>query len=240
MTMYGKDNRQQFYMVYTLSLAIFVASVIFLPHAFALAGAALLVAAVAVLHSGDAIRGMLIKNSIIEVVSGNYKISPNLLSISRQEGESFKSMSIAMLTARQGQGINGKPLKELMDSISERFEFSIELAAADKTKILDNLRTKMRIKEIHLSRLAGRSADKAAALSRQIDLINGDITALSSSGSSFEFVMLVKSIAVSGNRIEAESASARGIEVLAAKFSAALGVDYEVLSGERLLCYSGV
>ena len=97
----------------------------------------------------------------------------------------------------------------------------------------------MRMKEIALSRIDGRSQDRSAALRRQIDLISGDISSLASSGSSFRFAILVKSIAISSSRAEAESISARRIETLAGKFSAALGVDHEILRSERLLAYGG-
>ena len=240
MIMYGKDNTNSFYMVYAMSIAILAASIGMHFGYLAIASAIILAAAVVILHSGGALRAILVRNAIVEVISGNYRLSANLAAISRQEGECFKSISIAMLIPRQGASINGKPLRELMDSINERFEFSIELADADKTKMIEGLRTKMRMKEIALSRIASSSPDKSAVLRRQIDLINGDIASLSSSGSSFKFAILVKSIALYANRIEAEAASARQIEALAGKFSAALGVDHEILLGDRLLAYGGV
>ena len=237
--LYGKDNTNLFYMAYALALAILIASIAMLPHWTAIASAIILAVAVVILHSGTALRGLLIRNSVVEVTAGSYRISQNLASISRPEGDKFRAVSIAMLIPRHGSMINGRPLRELMDSISERFEFSIELAEADKTKILEYLRTKMHMKEIALSRLKDHASDKSAALRRQIDLINGDISSLASSGSSFRFAILVKSIAVSQSRAEAESLSARRIETLAGKFSAALGVDHEILRSDRLLAYGG-
>lgn len=240
MMMYGKDNRTSFYMVYALSAVVLTASFLLRSGLLLLISALMLITAVLLLHLGEALKGILIKRCVVEVVSGNYKISQNLHSISKSEGDLFKSVSIALLTPRPGAVMNGKPLRELLDSISERFEFSIELAQADKSKILEGLRTKMRMKEISLSRTDARAPDKSAVIKRQIDLINGDIAALSSSGNSFRFVILVKSIAASASRLDAEAISARSIDVLAGKFSAALGVDYEILQGERLLSYSGV
>ena len=234
------SNTNAFYMSYAMCAAIFVAALIFSSPALLAASCVMLLAAAIMLHLGSAINSLLIKRSALVIVSGNYSIGRNLASISRKEGDSYRSISIALLKPRPASEINGKPLRELLDSLSEHFEFSVELAEADKSKILENLRTRARMKEIALSRLAEKSHDKAALLRRQIDLINGDISSLANAGKSFGFVIRLKSICASQDQAEAESSSARGIEMLAGKFSATLGVDYEILRGEELLGYSGV
>ena len=95
------------------------------------------------------------------------------------------------------------------------------------------------MKEIALTRSDQKSYDKLNAIKRQINLINGEIENLSS-GKSFQFEMKIKSICTADNQSEAEFSSSKGIEALANKFSAALGVDFQILNGERLLAYSGV
>ena len=160
----------------------------------------------------------MIKRSKVIVVSGNYRISHNLSSISRREGELFRSVSMALLKPRAGSEVKSHSLKDLLDSLNEHFEFSVELAEADKAKILENLRTKLRMKEIALSRMGDKSQGKAGFLRRQIDLINGDISSLASGGKSFQFVIRIKSICTSDDQNDAESYSARSIEILASKF----------------------
>ncbi len=236
----NQDNKNNFYMAYALSAAIFITALILSNPAILLASALLLLFAVIMLHSGHIINNLLIKRSKIVMLSGNYRISTNLVSISRKEGELFRAISIALLKPRAGSEVKSHSLKDLLDSLNERFEFSVELSEADKTKILDNLRAKLRMKEIALSRIGEKSYDKASFLKRQIDLINGDISSLASSGKSFQFVIRIKSISTSDDQNDAEAYSAKNIEILANKFSASLGLDYDILRGEALLDYSGV
>lgn len=236
----NETDKTLFYFVYAMSIATFIASLMSANAAVLAISSMILLSSVILLHSGHIINNILIKKSKIIEISGNYKLSQNLNSISRNENGLFKSMSIALLWPRQSSPIKGDPVRDLLDSLTEHFAFSIELLEVDKTKILENLKTKLRMKEIALSRIDDSSHDKANALRRQIDLINGDISNLASAGKSFQFAIKLMSICISESQAEAESSSSKNIEIIANKFSAALGIDHEILSGERLLVYSGV
>ena len=234
------SNKNQFYFVYSLATAIFVASLVFSDRTTLIVSASMLLLSVALLNSGHVINNLLIKRSKIIEIAGNYRLSSSLNSMSREAGGLFKSTSLALLRPRPGSTMKSDSIKDLLDGLSEQFEFSLELLEADKSKILENLRTKLRMKEIALSRINGKSYEKDNALKRQIDSINGDISSLASGGKSFQFAIKLKSIYSSENQGEAEFCAARNIETLANKFSAVLGLDYEILRGERLLEYEGV
>ena len=236
----NETNKNSFYFVYAMSIAIFIGSLISANATILIISSVTLFFSVILLHSGHIINNMLIKKSKIIEISGNYKLSPNLNSLSRNENGTFKSISIALIKPRQNSSIKSDSVKDLLDSLTEQFEFSIELLEVDKTKILENLKTKLRMKEISLSRVDGSAYDKTSALKRQIDLINGDISNLVSIGKSFQFAIKLMSICFSESQSEAESLSSKNIEIIANKFSAALGIDHEILSGESLLLYSGV
>jgi hypothetical protein len=233
-------NSHSFYLAYALSAAIFAASLVLSNTMLLALSSIILIASIALLNSGHLISNLLIKKSSVIIVSGNYAIARSLGSISRKDGDGFTSISMALLKPRQGTAFKSTALKDLLDGISEHFEFSLELEEADKSRMIENLRTKMRMKEIALSRIGERHRDKANLLRRQIDLLNDDISGLASSGKSFQFAIKLKSICSSPDRDEAESASYKHIGILANKFSAALGVDHEVLTGETLLHASGV
>ncbi|MHB1829804.1 MAG: hypothetical protein ACYCO0_00220 [Candidatus Micrarchaeaceae archaeon] len=235
-----ETNKTLFYFVYAMSIAIFMVSLMSANGAILIISSIILLSSVILLHSGHIINNILIKKSKIIEISGNYRLSQNLSSISKNENGLFKSISIALISPRQNSPIKGDSVRDLIDSLTEQFEFSIELLEVDKTKILENLKTKLRMKEIALSRADGSAYDKTNALRRQIDLINGDISSLVSVGKSFQFAIKLMSICVSESQSEAESSSSKNIEIIANKFSAALGIDHEILSGERLLFYSGV
>ncbi|MCL4364786.1 MAG: hypothetical protein M1569_04015 [Candidatus Marsarchaeota archaeon] len=238
--MYEEDNkkRHEFYLVYGLSATILIASfVMYSPFALILSAVVLLLAVI-MLHSGHIINNLLIKRSHIIEISGNYRLGRNINSISRRYGNSYRSISMALLKPRATQA-NPAVFKELLEGLNEHFEFSIELEEIDKGKIIEGLRTKLRMKEIALTRSDQKSYDKLNAIKRQIDLINGEMANLAF-GKSFQFDIKIKSICIADDQSEAEFCSSKDIEALANKFSAALGTDFQILSGEKLLTYSGV
>lgn len=239
MDIIGQNEKSYFYYAYAMSAAILVASAATGMPALVGMSALLLLVSVILLNSGHIINNLLVRRGNIIEVSGNYKIGRGLGSISTKDGNEFKSVSIALLSPRSGSQIKAEVVKDLLDSITEHFEFSIELLEVNKAKILENLRTRLRMKEISLSRIGPKAQDKISSLKRQIDSINGDIDSLVSGGKSFQFAIKIKSICKSEDQSEAEHNSASSIEILASKFSASLGLDYEILRGERLLEYSG-
>lgn len=238
---YQKEHNKTFsYMVYALSSLVFIASLLAGNSTILIFSSALLAASVLILHSGHLINSILIKKSGVVVISGNYCLSNNLRSICRQQGSLFKSLSIALLIPQPGQQIRRDSIKELVESLSEQFEFSIEIAEANTGKITESLMTRLRMKEIAFSRISNASSPKAALLKRQIELMGNDIRAIEAMGKSFKSVMRIKAISFSADKAEAESTSSKNIEMLASKFSASTGMDCHVLVGERLLEEGGV
>ncbi len=238
--MYEENGRRryEFYMAYGLAAAVLASGLALSSPYIAILSAPILLIAVILLHSGHIVNNLLLKRSLIVETSGNYRLGRNPNSISKRHLNSYVSVSMALLRPRSNQ-INAASLSELLDSINEHFEFSVELAEVDKGKIIEGLRTRLRMREIALTRANQKSYDRVNAIKRQIDIINGEISNLASGGKSFQFEIKLKSICASDDRSEAELYSSRCIEALASKFSAALGLDFQILSGERLLAYSG-
>ncbi len=235
----GGGMKHAFYIVYVTSAVLFISSIAMLNGIALMLSSIALLTSVVFLHSGQIVNNLLIKRSAIVEVSGNYRLSSNTYSISRDEGNGYKSISIATVKP-VSPNLNRNALNDLINSLNEQFEFSIELMEVDKSKILENLRTRLRVKEIALSRINPESHAKVNSIRRQLEVINGDIESLASSGKSFQYEIKLKSIYFSMDRSEAELYSYKNIESLSSKFSAALGVDCEILSGERLLQMSGV
>ena len=240
MTLYNETNKHQFYFVYALAAGTLIASMVSSNAIVIALSSVLLLAAAVLLNSGHIVNDFLIKRLGVVVVSGKYSLGHDLHTLCKKEGSVYKAISVAILTPRNNAIINHSALKDLIDSIHDPFEFSIELSEVDKTRMVESLRTRLRMKEIMLSRTSSSSYDKVNGLKRQIDIINGDITNLSSSAQSFEFIIRIKSICTSTDEYDARSISARNMESLANKFSAVIAVDYELLTGEKLVAYAGV
>jgi len=231
----NESNKNHFYYVYGLAVATLVTALLLSNPVAIVLSAMILLISVILLNSSHIINSMLIKRSKIIEIAGAYKLSSNLNAVSARHGSSFRSISVAFLHPRPNYTIKNEAVKDLLDSICEHFEFSIELVEVNKAQIIENLKTRLRLKEISLSRMDSKHYDKINAIKRQIDLINGDINSMLSGGKSFQFAIKIKSIYTSENENEAEFYSARNIEILGNKFSAALGLDNEILKGERLL-----
>ena len=237
MQLLQEENVQYFYYVYGLAALIFLSAILLSNTLLVLACAILLFLSVVLLHAWNIINNVLIKKSNIIQMSGQYKISQNLNSLSKRTSNGYRSISISILKMPRSAIVKTEPLKELIDSINEQFEFSIELASADKSKMVENLKTKLRTKEIALARMNAKPYDKVESLKRQIEIISGDIHNLVSGGRPFHFILRLKSISISNDLYQAEADSYKSIENLSNKFSATLGIDYEILSGEKLLAY---
>jgi hypothetical protein len=240
MTPYNENNKHQFYLVYALAAGTLIAAIVSSNTIVIAFSAVSVFAATLLLNSGHIVNDFLIKRLGVVVVSGKYSLGHDLHTLCKQEGSVYKAISVAILIPRNNAVISNSALKDLIDSIHDPFEFSIELSEVDKTRMMENLRTRLRMKEIMLSRTGSSSYDKVNGLKRQIDMINGDISNLSNSMQSFEFVVRIKSICTSADEYEARSTSSRNIELLANKFSAAIAVDYDLLTGEKLVAYAGI
>lgn len=233
------SQKNEFYLVYGLAAALAVISLVMFSPLLLLASSSLIVVAVLLLNSGHIVNDLLLKRLGIVEVAGSYRLGRNMGSVFRKQGDCYKAVSVAIMKPKPNSRVKAEAMKDLLDSINEHFEFSIELSEVSKEKIVENLRTRLRLKEISLSRVDAKSYDKVNALKRQIDAINYDISSLTSGGRSFEFVIAVKSMSISQAEDEAVLYAVKGIEALANKFSAALGLDYEILYGERLLGFFG-
>lgn len=228
-------NKMYFWLFYALSAAIMLLSIIsYNIYLIVLSSSTLLIAAIA-LHSGHLINNFAIKKANIIEIKNGYKLSQNLVSASRRLGKSYDSVAVAILRPRIGFNYNGEKMRELLESAKEPFEFSISINEIDKKRILDSLETKRRVKEISISRLKPNSYDKINNLRRQIEIIDNEIANMGSGGKSFEVSIKIKTFSSSDSEYDSELTAAKNIETLANKFSAAIGVDYEIVKGESML-----
>ncbi|MDE1768434.1 MAG: hypothetical protein KGH64_03590 [Candidatus Micrarchaeota archaeon] len=232
-------NKLHYYLFYALALATLTLSILSLNIYLISISSLLLFAAAIFLHSGHVINNLLIKRSRIIEIKNGYKLSRNLAAASRQYGRAYCSIAIALLRPRQGFIYKSENIKDLIEGIKEPFEFSISLQEVDKKGMLDSLESKRRMKEIYLSRLKPNSYDKINSIRRQIEVIDSEMSNIIKSGKSFQVLMKIKAISKSDNEYESELAASKSIEMLANKFSASIGLDYQILKGEELLDFSG-
>jgi len=228
-------NRLYSYVFYALGVVCIICAA-FLSNAYLVtATSVLLLISALYLNSGHIINNILVRrSSIIEVYNG-YKLSNNLDSAVKRIGERYRGVSIALLRIEKGNNASGEAVKGLIESLRESFEFGISVREADRRRIIESLDTRRRMKEISLSRMDSKRQDKINALKREIDLIGSEIQSLRKSGKALEVVARLSSFEEGESEAEAGREASSKIKHIADAFSAALGVEYDILRGEELL-----
>jgi hypothetical protein len=228
------DNKFYYYLFYALSATIAILSIISYNEYLIILSSLLLLTAAILLHSGHIVNNALIKRSKIIEINNGYRLNQNLTSASKRIGKTYVSIAIAIIRPRSGFNYKSEAMKELLESVKEPFELSISLSEVDKKRIIDSLETKRRVKEIAMSRLKSNSYDKINNLKRHIELIDNEMANISAGGKSFDVSIRLTAISKSDSAYESELSASKNIEMLANKFSASMGVDYEIVKGEEL------
>ena len=105
----------------------------------------------------------------------------------------------------------------------------------DRTRLIESLETKKRVKEISLSRIEPKMYNKINQVKKEIEVIEKEMANITGGGRSLEVSIKVKAIKNSTERIEAEGEPPRSIIRIANAFCTNLGLDYRILTGEELL-----
>lgn len=223
------------YLFYVMAVVIFVASVLF-HNLYGLVIVAFIVFVAAVyFKSGHIINNLLIKRSkLIEVYNG-YSLMKDLSAAVKRVGNSYLGVSIAVLNITRELEGRTEQFKQVLESTKEPFEFCIGLIEIDRTRLLDSLQAKRRMKEIALTRIPQKSYDKANKVKREMEMIENEIRNVQGSGKSFEVSLKLKSTAISRDEAEAGREAAENLVKVANTFSTSFGLEYEILKGEDLL-----
>ncbi|MGC8479384.1 MAG: hypothetical protein ACP5M9_01815 [Candidatus Micrarchaeia archaeon] len=229
------NKKLYFYGLYATSI-IFLLISLFTGYLYIIIISSLfLLLSILYLHSGHIINNLLIKKSMIIEIANNYVLSQNLLSVVKKDNDFYKGVSVASIRQNGQANISSESIKSLIESIHEPFEFSIFCSEIDKKRIIEPLETKKKMKEIQLTKIKDGKYDKISALRREIDIITGEIENIRLSGKAYDVLLLIKAFGSSDSESEASSQSLKTLYRVADSFSAALKLDYEVLSGETLL-----
>lgn len=232
---YEITNRTYAYAVYLLSACVFVLALVFYNWALLIASCAILLVSVVYLHTGHIINNYLLKHSkIIEIYNG-YKLGLDLTYVTKKVGKLHQGVSIALFEPNSKMENRSGQVAELLEAVKEPFEFSIELREINKKQLVEPLETKRGMKEIALGRLSGGSYSKLNKLKREIELLDSEIGHLTKSGKSFEMMIKMRTTVIADSEIEAGREAAKNLDSVASKFSVRLGIDYNLLKGERLL-----
>jgi hypothetical protein len=226
-------NRIYSYLFYALAAVMLLASAFFHNIYLLVAAIFLLLASAVYMHSGHMLNNLLIgKGKVIEVYN-KYKLSESLSAASKKVGNTYFSVSCAILNRVSGDR-NGEQICSIVSNTEFPFEFSIGMRSVDKEKILDGLEERRRLKEIEISRADPKKYDKANCLRRELGVIEGDIRSIRGQ-KPLAMAIRLKTFASSRDENDATIESSQNMERIASAFSSSLGFEHEILKGERLL-----
>ena len=233
---YGyRKNKIYSYMIYSLSAALFTASIFSYSALLVFSSAILLLLASIYYNSGHIVNNLLLRKSkVIEIYNG-YKLSTEGLSLCKRNGNEFVSISAAILTPNNISNITPEDYESVIESVHEPFDLSISIVEEGKSRILEDLNTKLKMKEIELAKIDPGKYDRINSIKRDITVIEGDIEDISSGGKALSVYIILKTRATSANEIDAIVESAKNIERLAESFAASCRLEYNILSGEHLI-----
>ena len=222
------------YSFYAISICSLLFSLLFGSALLAFLAMVVALLSIIYLHTGKLINNLLIKNSRVIVLSNGYELSNNLYSAVKKGNSFYESISIAILIVNSQISNNGLAFEQLLDKLKVPFEYSIELKELNKKRILEELETKLHMKEIQLANEKPNSKE-LGRLKREIGIIESEINAINSGGNPFNVEFKIKCRAASTSLIEATSVSQRNVELVANLFATSLNVGYRLLKGEELL-----
>jgi hypothetical protein len=226
-------NKLYSYAFYGLAAALFLVSALSHNIIMLLVAVLLLPASAIYMHSGYVINNFLLGRGRIIEIYNKYKVGENLSSAVKKVGNSYFSVSCAILK-KVSEERNGELIGSLISNTDFPFEFSIGLTSINKEKILDGLETKRRFKEIEISRADPKKYDKANCLRRELEIIESDIKSVRSQ-KPLALSLKLKTFASLPDESDAATETSQNIERLANSFSSSLGFEHEILKGERLI-----
>jgi len=222
------------YSFYAISICSLLFSLLFGSALLAFLALVIALLSIIYLHAGKLINNLLIKNSKVILLSNGYELSSNLYSAVKKDKGFYESVSIAILLVNSQLSNNSLAFEQLLDRVKVPFEYSIELKELNKKHILEELETKLHMKEIQLASEKPNSKE-IGRLKREIGIIESEISTINSGGNPFNVEFKIKCRATSTSLIEATSISQRNAELVANLFATSLNVGYRLLKGEELL-----
>jgi len=223
-------NRLYSYAFYSAAVVAMMIAMFFHSLCFLAASTLLLAASATYFHSGHIINNFLLRRGSVIEVYNNHKLSESLTSAVKRVGDSYFSVSCALLKKVTDER-NGELIASIISNIDFPFEFCLGLKRVDKNKILDDLEEKRRLKEIEITRSDAKKYDRISNLKRELSVIEGEIRTIRGQNP-LAFSLRLKCFASARNENDAIRESSRNATQLASAFSSALGFEYEILKGE--------
>ncbi|MGI0141982.1 MAG: hypothetical protein ACREBF_05050 [Candidatus Micrarchaeales archaeon] len=223
------------YLIYAAFAIMLLLSIALSSATALIVSACVFLAAIAYSKSSHIINPILAKKSGIVLVSEGYRLSENTKVAVKGGSPNYSAVSIALLTPNSKVTNGSEKFEDILSKCRYPFEFCIHVAETDIKKVVDNLQTKRRIKEIELSKTPDAKPDSSNKLRREIAIIEGELFEITKGQRPTAVLLKLRSRARGRSEGEAANAALSQIEKLCNMFSATYNLGCAILSGEELL-----
>ncbi len=227
------NNRIYSYAFYVMATATFLLGLVSGGYYLAALSAALLLVAAVYFRSGHILNNLLLKKGrVIEVYNG-YTLSDDLAAAVKRASNGYVAVSCVLLSGGAAER-NGEHIEAMVTKTDFPFEFSLGLRSVDHGRVLDGLEERRRLKEIEIARSDPKNYDKVNGLRRELSVIDNEIRSVRGE-KLLAMKMRLRTFAKSWSATEAAREAVRNAGFISGSFSSTLGLEHEILMGERLL-----
>ena len=226
------ERRIAYYLSVGIALASLAVGIVTLnPAAISVAS---LFAAVSLAIYGfwDIIESLIYRRTSASMPIGGYELSGRRDSAVRYRNGRYLAVSVAELKPLREGRVGIEELEGIISRLSTPFTFTVAVERLDRLKIINGLKTRRAMKELELSRMEPHQ--KAAALRREIEQIEIDISAVESLPAPLSLSYYLAVSSLSRERTIAERLSAENLRLLSGAFDAAGGFSSSVVVGNEL------
>lgn len=234
------DNKIVIYLIIAIGFGACVASLLTLNLYLIILCSVVSMTSIFLYKLWDVFEAIVIKKTNVVQLLGNYEIEGERLSATRSTIKGFSATAAAILKCPPTREISRDSIERIIASSNSPFRLVVQAQRLDESKIVDNLKTRRRMKEIALSKAkAERSDSSLKMIEREIEVLENEIKAISSGSTPIETSIYLITSAVSGSKFAAQERAIAQAKELSGEFSAVLGAGFDLVSGSeliRLLC----
>ncbi len=176
--------------------------------------------------------------NLVAIVNG-FELSGALSCATRITGNGYAAITAAVITAPGGDAVDRTKMENIVAHVSYPFRFVVQVEKVGTKKVFENLRTKLGMKEIELSRIVdptkGKGLLRANQLKRDMERISNDIASISSGEVPLRIVYYLMTTAFSDTLSSAEEKAKSQIRELCSEFDATLNSTSEQIVGSDLI-----
>ncbi len=218
-----------------VNIFLFVISILtFNPIAISISAICLLILFI-MLKFWDYINALFIKHSNFITLFNGYELAVDKSVAITKFNDIYHSIAIGYFIFEKDVEFDRDSLESIIKSNNIPFRFIINVEYINQERVLNNLETKKRFKEIQISNIyKKKNLAKIDLIKRDIEVLSHDIKSISA-GKPIKLVYYIFTYGDSENKFNAQSTAMRNLNSISSSFSSAFKCSFRYLQGQDLI-----